>query len=505
MLQSDSRGLRIHLGDSKILHDISKMIKDAEKHTRQIGNQIIIKRNLLPGLNDSEILANLKDEIKPKVQDFLTRKYGISKPKQYAEMIVNNVLDAFPRRANRFKDKKEKFAKNPRVKCNFNLIPPISAKQAYQLDPNKAQIVKPNNNNEIEYIQLTEELTLLKGVFIRFSGPFDVKENIPVIVPTRQLYLVYDSDFLNKTCTTNNQFENRCGGWVSLAENGHTFYLTKLVSYTWETSYEPEGVVAFDFNARRQVFMAFSEKIVTIDVENVDFSNDGETNFLALPEFVKTALDELDEINRGLRKQTGDGDKRNRDKHLERQKLHRIIGAYFKPISKKLVEYIIKNKLLLGIDELKLQKNTSLGHHEFLDYFLLKELKRKKACFVLVPTPYTSKYCAKCLIEHGDFINAEEINKNKETGKNTVRCNRGHISDRDINASTNIALDAEYLFYNSYITNTKEALRQKRLTNVQRVNGVPLLLANIERPFRSKYSCDYRLVEEDELLQDVIF
>lgn len=505
MLQSDSRGLRILLGDSKILHDISKMIKDAEKHTRQIGNQIIIKRNLLPGLNDSEILANLKDEIKPKVQDFLTRKYGISKPKQYAEMIVNNVLDAFPRRANRFKDKKEKFAKNPRVKCNFNLIPPISAKQAYQLDPNKAQIVKPNNNNEIEYIQLTEELTLLKGVFIRFTGPFDVKENIPVIVPTRQLYLVHDSDFLNKTCTTNNQFENRCGGWVSLAENGHTFYLTKLVSYTWETSYEPEGVVAFDFNARRQVFMAFSEKIVTIDGENVDFSNDGETNFLALPEFVKTALDELDKINKGLRKQTGDGDKRNRDKHLERQKLHKIIGAYFKPISKKLVEYIIKNKLLLGIDELKLQKNTSLGHHEFLDYFLLKELKRKKACFVLVPTPYTSKYCAKCLIEHGDFINAEEINKNKETGQNTVRCNRGHISDRDINASTNIALDAEYLFYNSYITNTKEAHKQKRLTNVQRVNGVPLLLANIERPFRSKYSCDYRLVEEDELLQDVIF
>lgn len=445
MIQISPKGMRVifSLDESnrEKLQSLFLCLQDCDSHCRKIGNIHIKRTGLKPG-ERSKDLAELRLVLKPLMEKYFKQEYGFKSARQYSTMIVDNALKSFETRSARF------------GKRIFNLFQPSTAKPSICMDANKVVYV---DTGDVELIDTTNELTLIKGKALQFDGVGNEKIIINFLIPTRQKHLFIDSPFFRED-------NRRIGGWLTATNKSlHSFYYTVLVNNIWDTAYEPEGTIGFDFNMRDDVFVQFDNGDVLLKSEDI-----------------KKELADLKEINSKINAHSGS---RKRPLHLKRIQIHRNVMNKMVTLVDTLLDKCESEKLLLAIDDIANPNYVSYGQYEF-KVVLLKEALKRKIPHVLVPTPFTSAYCYHCAdLENGIYNN---IFRDKVNSPHTVYCSTcGKDYNSDIMAAMNIALEGEYLFYNFYAPSEKPSHKQTEL--IERMQGLthiyysPLLWSNIDR------------------------
>lgn len=210
-----------------------------------------------------------------------------------------------------------------------------------------------------------------------------------------------------------NKLKDNFGGNLFKQGNKWIYMVSVVTEHEW--AYEPVGAIGFDLNKDNDYSVALSNNNVILKTDKI----------IKLEEALKKEND---------RAQVHNGDKygiKSKQRSKIRNKIKRIHSQLYNlytASAEKLVDYAIENKLLICMDTVTTgQQNGSFGQDK-LPYIIKDLSEYRKAPFVQVPTPYTTRQCNKCKYVHEAKIEGNEF-----------KCEKcGHEDITHFNAAKNI-------------------------------------------------------------------
>lgn len=237
-----------------------------------------------------------------------------------------------------------------------------------------------------------------------------------------EIKLRYDpnNSFLNHIEGLGSSKVKRFGGNICIKQG--VFVACNKIKNTF--SYSPVGYIGMDINLNNDNWISLSRKIKG-------------KNILKKPDNIIKLESEINAINKSLRSRFRKGKKIvpvaqrpfksscARKLRLRVKKLHK---SHKKEVIKfckqnKILEFVVKNKLLIGIDLVRTgQRNGTFGQDKIF-YFLIRECENRRIPFECPPTYNSSKTCSRC-----NHISKE---------RHSVCSNCGCDTHADVNAAIN--------------------------------------------------------------------
>lgn len=282
-----------------------------------------------------------------------------------------------------------------------------NAKRPIQLKGGKAIVVKDDivdiiSNNEIN---LVIDGPQVKKAYTRITIPFTVH---PSIVNRIQYISSYSGGSI--FC--------RHGQWV--------FSTKATIPYEW--TYEPVHSIGFDLNKTGKTWLTFSEPF--------EFDGDQKQS-IKLPTEIKKVIERIRTLNREI----SNREIRSAQRSAVRRKwkaCHQRLEKLCYPICDRILNYVVKRKLLLCIDGLSCGARTGSFGQDKIISFLVKRCEDQGIPFVVVPTPDTTKTCSFC----GNM-------KKLLPSERDYECDTcGLMIGRDVNSAINIAMRGWDIWHN---------------------------------------------------------
>jgi len=254
--------------------------------------------------------------------------------------------------------------------------------------------------------------------------------------------------------------------------NEFTLNVKILVPIVW--SYTPQGSFGIDIGKDKETLVAYSSSIDQIDIEKA-------TEKMLNNRSQRQKLNQ--KIGARLYKKGLKNGKRIRNPKAvttkERTSLRRGVQDTLKeherllePIANKIIAYVVKNKLLLCIDNI----TTGVTNGEFgqaLGRILIRKCINQKIPYISIPSRYLSRRCLKCGYVHPD-------NRNK---KKFVCTKCGYKSHADINAAQNHKEVGWWLWnYDEYVHLGRKGWNWKKYENIKSSNLKPINPKNEKSP-----------------------
>ena len=242
----------------------------------------------------------------------------------------------------------------------------------------------------------------------------------------------------------NNVFLKECvsksfgGNLKPIVKNGtvkwYEYQVGALYEFNWQ--YQPEKILAFDIGKRKADFLVFNTSLIINGITS---------DIIPASDELDKIITQLRNINRDIgnkNKQSDDEDtlsSKERKQHrlfwnkLQHREQQILLEQYAKPI----IDYAVKNKCLLCIDDLT--SGSANGEYgQKLARILSERCTQLQVPFVVVPTAHTSARCSKCGAIHGQSSAQRKLWR-PEIDKFVCQ-NCSYTDQADRNAANNIAV-----------------------------------------------------------------
>jgi hypothetical protein len=173
------------------------------------------------------------------------------------------------------------------------------------------------------------------------------------------------------------------------------FSLKAEIYYEW--LFKPRTFIGIDVNKSKDQFVVFSKPIMFFGEKTKVISKKH-------PELLKIVEQEklLAQKNAEIGQSKGSVNAKKRRKLRNKvEDLHKDLKKRYRKIALEIVTYLKANNMCICLDTVKTgQKNGSFGQDKIIP--LVKDLcEDQRIPHVMVPTPYTTRTCHKCLHVHG--------------------------------------------------------------------------------------------------------
>lgn len=223
------------------------------------------------------------------------------------------------------------------------------------------------------------------------DGVIKEKENILVITTLNgeKLKVLFEipKGFLKNKLYKSKSFGGNLKNKISKRGRHWEFVVLATPPIVWQ--YEPIGKIGFDLNKTDKYFIVFSDNI-NMHGDVIPHTKD-----------MKSVIESLIHLNAsldGVDKLTGKKVKSSQRSAIRRKigQAHKKLGRLCMPYCRLIIDWAIKNKLLICIDDLSCGADSGSFGHDKIVKTLVKLCENESIPFVCVPTPHTSKSCNQC-------------------------------------------------------------------------------------------------------------